>query len=295
MESLPIELRQAIVTIPWIKHLNLYVCKEWYQFIYDNLPGVDLEQYIIERDYFAIKYIRLNFRYKFLELANIKVAIIGNDSIILKLIISNMETAINEWCRMFCADKIETLSNNATILLKGLINNSNHKIIKYFAGTNLSEIVDYESIYPNIDKFDDLVSLNLYIQGSDYLSYKSEQLIINKLSTAYTKFCVRYRKEFSFEHHFPKNVKNKIKFKRNNEEKAYFECIRHGFFNIINSINDLRIMHRTDAYAQMHFPLALTGTCKTKYMVNYIDYDGKFSRLLVNIMNLQDRYEEVLK
>lgn len=39
---LPYELIQYIVTIPWIKHKTLFVCKQWHNFVYEDLPDANL-------------------------------------------------------------------------------------------------------------------------------------------------------------------------------------------------------------------------------------------------------------
>lgn len=86
----------------------------------------------------------------------------------------------------------------------------------------------------------------------------------------------------------------RLNLKKDEYERAYFECIRQGYFNIINSISNIKILHRSELYDNIHFSLALSGMAKTKYFDDYIDCGPKFTELIVKSMQIQDRYAKIV-
>lgn len=278
---LPIEIREKIVTTPWIKHLNLYVCKEWYNFIYDNLPGVDLEQYIRERDYFSIKYIRLNFKYKFFEMDNVKAAVEINDTEILNIMIKELHDFSykkDNHHRFPYADTIRQIWRISDGVIK-----SNYQSLKYFLK------VFYDWRYSLLKFYNDIVRKEFYGNSKVLNRILKEttkdeinvdiKFLLRTLSDQYQEFKIT----FDIEEYFGIFEENEHELADKDKmiRYAYFECIRQGYYYIIDRVDIIKAQSKSQNYKKLLYPLTLSGCRKAKYLQRYIDYDENLTYLLL--------------
>lgn len=300
MFTLPVELREKIVTTPWIKHLNLYVCKKWYQFIYNNLPNADLERYIRTIDYFSIKYIRLNFRYKLRELDNVRAAVDINDSDILNMIIKELyDYATYKHGGILHANTIEQL----WIIRENVIRNSNYLSLKYLLKLykwHNAALYDYNRIIKQTF-CEDAKILNIILEKIDkiskYFAALDIEFLLSTLSDTYQQFRLTY--DIYIEHYFGIKEEDycedqKLAEKDRVIKYAYFECIRQGFYNIIKNVDIIKSQTKSQSYEKLLFPLALSGNSKIKYVKQYVDYDDNLTCEIVEKMQIYDRYNKIL-
>lgn len=286
MFTLPKELRERIVTTPWIKHLNLYVCKEWYNFIYDNLPGADLEQYIYDRDYFAVKYIRLNFKYKFLEMNNVKAAVEVDDTEILNMTIKELSDFNHKddshigCIRIPHAHIIEQLH-----LIRDVIIRNNYQSLKYFLGLFYdwrNFLLRSYNIRVKKEFTGDPKVLNRILKvevGHDYLATLDIDFLLQTLSDQYCEF----KRIFDIEEYFGivEDDEHELADKGRLIKYAYFECIRQGYYHIIRQIKIINVQSKSQSYEKLLYPLTLSGCRKAKYLQRYTDYDENLTYQLL--------------
>lgn len=268
---LPKEIREKIVTTPWIKHLNLYICKEWYNFIYDNLPDVELEQYIRERDYFSIMYIRLNFKYKFKDLDNIDAAIEVNDSFILNMMVNYIGGKYNH-------SSYQDRMDVGKKLIYGVIRNNNYKVLK-------------NPLIFNICNIKVLDIYNEIVESDHHWNSKCLNLILQRSNRSLFGVDIIQLKD-SLSSSFDRDLVSIMNDNHTINEKCYFECIRHDYFSIIKSFQFFEQIHNSKQYHNLLFSLALSGT--SKYTHKYRNSNTKLTEKIITSMNLQDRYNKIM-
>lgn len=224
--------------------------------------------------------------YKLIEINIVETAIKINDDNIYKLIVKAFTHYSNE------IDNDYDL--RPTILFKKLYITKNLFIIKYLVKSIkfIINITKFDIDKFDIDSFIDLKIINFLLKNNN-LDHKTKRkfcygtrrkafILENTLAKFYNKFKIEHNIDF--------NIKNKITI----DVTAYFECIRHGFYNIINNISSLNKLHRNNTYIQILFLLALSGTTKLKYVAKYEQYNQNIINDVVSKLNIKKRYNQVL-
>lgn len=294
MNLLPLDLQSLIINITCCKCSCLNICKTWEKLLKNDLPECDLIGNVMNRDYYAIQYNTFSFRYKLFEIDIIDMALNMNDDIILKLIINWMSEQ-------------ESFYEQIVYLLEGIFRIGNFKVLKYIFVCKAYKILYDEMNKPykwttkfinNIENNGLITSTDFklmdkyirYIPNESYIFLKLKRgNLIGMLVLSYNKFQYEYNIKI-------KNDSNKLP---NYQEKAYFECIRHGLYGIIKNIDYLESIHKI--YISLRrtlFFLSLSGTADIEDVLKYANFNHDLYRNKINKfitkLNIRDRYTKIL-
>lgn len=300
MNELPDDLLLIIISNLDIKLDCIFVCKKWIELLNDNVDIYDLDKSIKLKDYYSINY-TLSIFPDFLS-----DKIIIDDDMISKIVIFQ-----------FSIYNVSTDYYLINKLLKFLTDNEKYNIIGFFLRydnflTSLTKNKDiFESILKRmenvfvietlIDLLDKLIGIeNFNLVNVLILKYSNEikfRAIPNKSS-----FLLKLLKQFD------KNFINKqsllclmngLKFNETGCIEAYFECIRNGYYGIIDKFDSFKhlyeIMTLNVSYHPLLFILNLSGEAKRNNVFEYFDHTDKNFNLVLEQLNLRDKYNEYMK
>ena len=336
MNILPLEVQSLIINNNKCNCIN--VCKTWEKILKDNLPNNDLISYIINKDYYAIQFVCFSFPDKLKQTEIINIVIIMNDSLIYKIILSNIYKILPESDSVIMYFKIDyENTNNINNMIDNIVDTGNYKALQYFFDIHnnsgfpdnliyMSDItniinkikevdnyqfghfmmIDYLMGLTEIDWCDDDIEFIMKILSSSFDKFYDQMKSVYKRNQNTIKFVMLIDKLINKQTLKEKKVKKYNKYnviiKNNNDDKkAYLECIRHGFYNIIKNIPLIEINNLLkDNNEFTLFLLSLSGSCDLKnikkfYHVDYyIDREKDLIKDCVNKLDIQERYDELI-
>lgn len=337
MNILPLEIQFLIIN--QVKCYCVNICKTWEKILNDNLPNNDVITHIINKDYYAIQFIFFNFPLKTKEKEIINVAIIMNDSLIYKIILNNIYKIlpVSDSVIMYFRIDYEN-STNINNMINHIIIKGNYNALQYFLDIhnnsgfpdNLIYMSDITNIISKIKKLDnyqfDHFMMIDYLIGLTEIDWCDDdvEFIIKILSSSFDKFYDQiksvYRrnqntikfvmlidklinKQTLKEKKVKKYDKYNVIIKNHNDDdkKAYLECIRHGFYNIIKNIPLIEINNLLkDDNEFTLFLLSISGNCDLKnivkfYHVDYhIDRNKDLIKGCINKLDIEERYSKLM-
>lgn len=319
MDFLPLEIQSLIINNNYIKCCCLTICKTWEKILKDDPPNNDLITHILDKDYYAIQLNCFNFPNKLKE-KEANVAIIMNNSLIFKIILSTIYKRLPDTDSILMYLKID--EENSIIIdniIHHIIIKGNYLALQYFLKIHYDSGFPYDLTYmsntTNIIKeikllnnfqFEHFMMIDYLMEDAEIEWCEGDLKFINRiLSSSFNKFYDFIRSKIKVNKNNAIFIKliNKLINKKNiiciYEGEAYLECVRHGLYNIIKTIPELVTNNLLDSEFTL-FLLSLSGNCDLKdiirfYHVDYfINYHSNRVKDYVNMLNINDRYNELI-